>query len=531
MEGFVPVVGIVLLVLLGPWVLVWRANSRRRRERGEDQERWRELTSRTYALEQTVRALQAQRPSPAAEGATPKTADTPVAASHVPPPARSIVPPSPLPPVVEPSTSVRVAESWVTQETIGPMTADSPSPADQGIPSAPALETPPPPPTFAARKIDFSLGDRLKSSFDVEEIVGTNWLNKLGIVILVLGIAFFLAYQLKTLGPTGKVLVGFVTAGVMLGAGIWFERGERYRILARAGIGGGWALSFFTTYAMYHVPAAQVLQSQVIDLMLMLAVAAAMVLHTLRYRSQVVTGLAFLLAFLTVSISHSNVYSLTAGAVLAAGLVVIVGRMHWFELEVFGILASYLNHYLWLRPIIEPMHGKRHPFPEFAASAGILALYWLIFRMSYVFRRPSDDRQEHISTAAALLNTALLLALLKYQSVHPEWAFWALLVIGAIETLLGQLPITRRRRSAVIVLSTLGVVLLDCSISLPLLGHAFVGAVAAGGRGAAADRSVDQGSCLPPPRSARSAAGLSTDDRRGRGPNLRQAHGWREFAS
>ena len=69
--------------------------------------------------------------------------------------------------------------------------------------------------------------------------------------------------------------------------------------------------------------------------------------------------------------------------------------MQWFELEVFGILASYLNHYLWLRPIIEPMQGKRHPFPEFAASAGILVLYWLIFRMSYVFRRPSDERQEH----------------------------------------------------------------------------------------------------------------------------------------
>ena len=290
--------------------------------------------------------------------------------------------------------------------------------------------------------------------------MGTNWLNKLGIVILVLGVAFFLAYQLKTLGPAGKVLVGFMTAAVMLGAGVWFDRGERYRILARAGIGGGWALLFFTTFAMYHVPAAQVLTSQALDLVLMLAVAAAMVAHTLRYRSQVVTGLAFLLAFLTVTISHSNVYSLSAGAVLAAGLVVIVGRMQWFELEVFGILASYLNHYLWLRPIIEPMHGKRHPFPEFAASAGILGLYWLIFRMSYVFRRPSEEGQERVSTVAALLNTALLLALFKYQSAHPEWAFWALLAIGAIETLLGQLPITRRRRSAVIVLSTLGVVLL-----------------------------------------------------------------------
>ena len=465
MGDFVSTAAIVLLVLLGPWVLVWRVNSRRKRERAEDQERWRELTSRTYALEQTMRALQAQRSSrssPAAQEATPKTSESPVATSYAPPfPSPDIVSPPPAPPVVEPSPSVRVAERWATRKTIEPAAPYS-STADQSTSPAPTPLTPLRPPSFATAESATSLADRFKSSLDVEEMLGTNWLNKLGIVILVLGVAFFLAYQLKALGPGGKVLVGFVTAGVLLGAGIWFDRRERYRILARAGIGGGWALLFFTAYAMYHVPAARVLSSQAVDLALMLAVAAAMVVHTLRYRSQVVTGLALLLAFLTVAISHSNVYSLSAGAVLAAGLVVIVGRMQWFELEVFGILASYLNHYLWLRPIIEPMHGKRHPFPEFAASAGILALYWLIFRLSYVFRRLGNEngRQEHISTVAALLNTTLLLALFKYQSTHPEWAFWALLAIGAIETLLGQLPITRRRRSAVIVLSTLGVILL-----------------------------------------------------------------------
>jgi uncharacterized membrane protein len=460
--------GIVLFVLFGPWVLAWRVSLRRSREREEDQCQWRELHSRISALEHTVQKLQALRATPAPEAAGPaiseaktseaKPSELPVAqspAQHTP----SIATPPPAVPVIDPRASVRTAESWVTKTASGSATSLPPSTPDRVIPPADTPVPPPPPPRFATVGPASSLADRLKSSLDVEEMLGVNWLNKLGIVILVLGVAFFLAYQLKTLGPAGKVLVGIVTAGVMLGAGIWFDRKERYRILARAGIGGGWALLFFTTYAMYHVPAAQILSSQPVDLVLMLAVAAAMVAHTLRYRSQVVTGLAFLLAFLTVTISHSNVYSLSAGAVLAAGLVVIVGHMQWFELEVFGILASYLNHYLWLRPIIEPMHGKHHPFPEFAASAAILALYWLIFRVSYVWRKPSEE-QERISTAAALLNTALLLALFKYQSAHPEWAFWALLAIGAIETLLGQLPVTRQRRTAFIVLSTLGVVLL-----------------------------------------------------------------------
>lgn len=461
MDSIVIVGGIVLFVLLGPWVLAWRVNLSRKREREEDQGQWRELTSRISALEHTVQNLQSHRSSTSVPEAAAKAPEPLVAASYKPstssPNVAAPLVSSPVV-VVDPTTSPQVAEKWATQRATESTTRPS-SETDRVIPPAYSPVTPDPK-SFPPTEPTLSLGDRLKSSLDIEEMLGTNWLNKLGIVILVLGIAFFLAYQLRTLGPAGKVLVGYVTAAVMLGAGIWFDRKERYRILARAGIGGGWALLFFTTYAMYHVPAAQVLSSQPADLVLMLVVAAAMVAHTLRYRSQVVTGLAFLLAFLTVTISHSNVYSLSAGAVLAAGLVVIVGRMQWFELEVFGILASYLNHYLWLRPIIEPMQGKRHPFPEFAASAGILALYWLIFRISYVFRQPSDEHQERISTAAALLNTALLLALFKYQSTHPEWAFWALLAIGAIETLLGQLPIARRRRTAVIVLSTLGVVLL-----------------------------------------------------------------------
>ena len=39
----------------------------------------------------------------------------------------------------------------------------------------------------------------------------------------------------------------------------------------------------------------------------MLLVAVTMVWHTLRYRSQVVTGLAYLLAFLTVGLNHDHV--------------------------------------------------------------------------------------------------------------------------------------------------------------------------------------------------------------------------------
>lgn len=309
-----------------------------------------------------------------------------------------------------------------------------------------------------------SMRQRMKSVATLEETLGTNWLNKLGIIILVLGVALFGIYELGELGPAGKAGLSYLASLALLGGGIFLEKRERYRVLGRTGIGGGWALLFFTTYAINHVQAMRVVDSETADLILMLAVAVAMVAHTLRYNSQLVTGLAFLLAYTTVALSHDNVYSLSAGVILAIGLVSIVVKRSWFELEVLGILSSYLNHLYWLYRILGPDGAQGHSFPEYHASMGMLFFYWLTFRISYVVRKIRSPFEEHVSTVAALLNTLLLLGVLKFQSVRPELAFLALLVIGAIEFTFGQLPVTKRRREAFVILTVVGAALMIAAV-------------------------------------------------------------------
>ncbi|HYM10451.1 MAG TPA: DUF2339 domain-containing protein, partial [Bryobacterales bacterium] len=430
--------GVILLLVVGGWLITRRARSAAARAARAGEEQIARLTTRVHSLEQErakwqslserVAGLEQQLHLP--REPVPAPAPPPVPAVPLP----RAPEPAPFPPPVEPAAPLPVSP---------PIREPSPitTPAFEPVSAAP-------------------LSERWKSILNLEATLGTNWLNKLGVIVLVFGIAFFLAYQLQTLGPAGKVLVGYFVSAAMLVGGLFLERRDRYRIFARAAIGGGWALAFFTTYAMYHVPAARVLGSQALDLVLLLAVSVAMVAHTLRYRSQVVTGLAFLLAFSTVTISHVSVYSLAASAVLALGLVVIVLRMQWYEMEVFGILATFGNHFIWLRPIIEPMGAHHRPFPEFFASAGLLALYWAVFRTSYLVRRIDSERSENVSTVAALLNSLLLLALMKYQSVYPELAFWFLLGFGAVEMALGYTPPARRRRAAFVTLNTLGSVLL-----------------------------------------------------------------------
>ncbi|MGA7340193.1 MAG: DUF2339 domain-containing protein [Terracidiphilus sp.] len=315
-----------------------------------------------------------------------------------------------------------------------------------------------------------SFAERLRATLPLEEVLGMNLFAKIGIVFLVLGFALLGRLAMVSMGPGERVAMIYAVAAAMLAGGIRLEKKERYRLVGRTGIGGGWALLFFTTYAMGHVAAMTVISSNTLDCVLMLGVAIAMVAHTLGYKSQLVTGLAFLLAFSTVALSEDSVYALVAGVILALGIVAIALRMGWFELEVFGILASYANHFYWLYKLY-PDGVAGHAFPQFLPSVLILVAYWAIFRISYVARKIRKPRDETISTIAALLNTMLLLGVMKFQATHPEFAFYALLALGAAEFLFGQLPATRRRRPAFILLTLIGVLLIFASVPFKFSGN------------------------------------------------------------
>jgi hypothetical protein len=379
-------------------------------------------------------------------------------------------------PVIESEAVVNAEPRPVTSRILAEPLVQPKSPAETETASSaapPRLQAPsalPPIAAYEAAEPRASFVQRLRTNLPLEQFLGMNLFAKIGIVLLVLGFALLGRIALLSMGPAARVGLIYAMGGVMLAGGVRLERHERYQLVGRCGIGGGWALLFFTTYALYHVAPMTVLRSLTADCVLMLIVAVAMVAHTLRYRSQLVTGLAFLLAFSTVALSQDSVYALVAGVILAIGIVSIALRMTWFEVEVFGILASYANHFYWLYKLY-PDGFAGHTFPQFWPSSIILILYWAVFRISYVVRKIQSDRQESISTVAALANTMLLLVLMKFESTHPELAFYALLGLGALEFILGQLPVTRRRNVAFRLLTVIGTLLIFAAIPFKFSGN------------------------------------------------------------
>lgn len=297
----------------------------------------------------------------------------------------------------------------------------------------------------------------------LETRIGRDWLNKIGITSLVLGVAFFILYTFQYLGPVMKIAMGYAVAGGLIGLGVWLERRDLLRWYARGVIGGGWALLYFVTYAMHHLPAVRVLQSAGLDLLLLAAVAAGAVRHSLKYRSENITALALLLGFITTSISGITAFTLASSALLVAALAWIVARMRWHGLYLYGVVASYATYLFWIGPQVE----------GFWLKAGFVGLYWAAYS-GVLFALEQRDLQRRNALLTATLANGLLFvltALSEMNSLYPDARYLLLLAVGAAYVLSG--PLAKRRALPAIADAhlLLGLSLITLAIPLKLTGR------------------------------------------------------------
>ena len=268
-------------------------------------------------------------------------------------------------------------------------------------PSGPLLEPPPIPkvskPFETARPVlepptlqpaGPTLLDRLRARMKGEEweaIVGGNWLNKLGVFVLVIGIALFLGYSFNQFGPAGRAIISLAVSAAMLGGGFLLDRRAGYRIFSYGLLGGGWAALYITTYAMQALDATKVIYNPVLGALLLLAVAVGMIGHSLKYRSQTVTGLAYFIAFVTLAITPVTALSVLALVPLAASLLYVAYRFEWSEMAVFGLVATYGT-----------CASRGDSGAPLWSAQIVFSTYWLLFEAFDLLRtaRKSDHASE-----------------------------------------------------------------------------------------------------------------------------------------
>ncbi len=420
-------------------IITWKRTSRIARDSASKTEIQR-LIARIYALEQAVKDLRQ------------RAASSPAAAEE---PASSVQQKETITAPTAPSPPVGLSPTTIPTKPLEPQEPIAPA---QTVPPAPAAR----PPVFASVRTAAKPADPERLA-NLEEKLGANWLNKIGTAAFVIGVALLINYSLRYFGPAGKIALGYGIAVFFLALGVIGERSERYRIGARAVLGGGWALAYFTTYALHNIASVQLIADPALGFALLFLVAVAMVAHSLRYHSEVTTGFAFLLAYLSVAVSAIPFGALIASALLSAALVFILRQRRWYAIEPFAVIAAYVVHWIWLTQIYQRLGGHK-PFPEFTASAALLTLYWLIFIASYFLRPDAGTTEKRWLTASFLLNALGYLAVLHQQSFHPEWRFRFLLFAGAVYLVVAFLARRQSRQLGYVLATTLGAGLLVTAI-------------------------------------------------------------------
>jgi uncharacterized membrane protein len=418
------------------------------KENGSLREQLRGITVRVYELEKTLEKISRAGPESSATEAgpaTPSVTETPAVVTTSAKREQQIERP-PAAPVSKPTPPATI-----------PLT----------FPAATPRPSMPPPqdhqPNIMGKTLFEQNKTESRSWADLEERLGANWLNKIGTAAFVIGVALLLNYSMHYLGARGKIVLGYSLSSVLVATGVFGERTKRYRIAARAVLGGGWALAYFTTYALHNIAMVRLVNSPGLGFALLFAVAVAMVLHSLKYDSEITTGFAYLLAFATVAVSEIQMGGLVASALLAASLAVTLRARKWFAVEPLAIVATYTVHWMWLNQVYERVGGHK-PFPEFAASVTLLSLYWAIYLVSYFLREEKGERETQLLTGSFLLNAAGYLVLLHYQSFHPEWRFYFLLAAGGVYFGVSAWSRYAGRRWGFVLASTLGAALMIAAI-------------------------------------------------------------------
>lgn len=351
------------------------------------------------------------------------------------------VPPPPIPPVLPAATLAQGSESPAAPAggAIRIAMAAQPATGSLSVPVPPRITRPASVPTAPAAQSESSLEMRL----------GTYWLVRVGIVLVLTGLVFFgnLAYHnyISKLGAGGKISLLYVASFALLGAGAWWQRQaakESLKNYAQVLFAGGLAAVYFTTYAAHHIAQVRVIQSPLLDGTLLLGWAGFMAWIADRKRSEVLALFAVGLAYYTSIITRVGSFTLYSNLILTAAAVFFLVKNRWAALTLGSLFATYAAYGFWRFFDGSNWHWAS---PEAGLWSGtyFLICYWLLFTAATFLSR--DERFANAQrTAFATLNNGAFFTLFVLTMMQvQQGGFWKFALIYG-SALLALTPLARR---------------------------------------------------------------------------------------
>ena len=312
-------------------------------------------------------------------------------------------------------------------EPLAASTAVSPPASSQtSVAVTPAPIRPPTPvaATLGASKPAQSTSQPI--GLDIEQLIAGRWLNRIGIVALLLAVSFFLKYAFDNdwIGPRGQVALGLLSGAAVLIYSQWLLRRGHDDFANRiAGLGGGVLyLSLFAGANYYHLfPPSLAFGGMAI-------VTATLVVIAVRRDSQAMALVALLGGLLTPVLLSTGrdapVELFTYLALLNAGVLLVAHTRQWSKVEWLAFAGTMLYFWGW-------WNGYYHEDRQ-NLTLGFASVFFLEFALLPVLQARRAGTLEAAQTMLVALNAlGYLAALHRLLYAEHRWSLSCMLLLLA----------------------------------------------------------------------------------------------------
>lgn len=232
--------------------------------------------------------------------------------------------------------------------------------------------------------------------------IGEFWLARVGIVALIVGTAFFMAYPFTFLPAVPHRLLGFLAvAGLFAVSRLWRVT---YPYLSRILFGGGLVLLYYAVLRLHFFDEQPLIASRSIALLALLLVNVLLFFAAARRSSELLTAIAIFLGYTTALVGDQTHFTLTMITAVALVAVYFAMLRRFERALLLAALLAYVSHLLWL--LGNPLLG--HPLgavSEHQNNLVYLFLYATIFATPS-FLRKKEGPAESTRIILPLLNGA-----------------------------------------------------------------------------------------------------------------------------
>ncbi|MCD9188157.1 MAG: DUF2339 domain-containing protein [Pyrinomonadaceae bacterium] len=252
---------------------------------------------------------------------------------------------------------------------------------------------------------------------NIEKFIGENLLSKIGIVVLVLGVAIGAKYAIDNnlISPLMRIILGYVFGFGLLGFA--YKLKEKYLNFSAVLLSGAMAIMYFITFFGYSLYG---LFPQTSAFVLMLIFTIFTVVSALLYNRQVIAQIglvgAYAIPFLLSNNSGNYSFLLAYIAIINIGILAISVKKYWKSLHFSSFIVTWLIFLGWF---VTKYNVDEH----FNLALLFLTINFLTFYVTFIIYKIINLKHVAIENISLILANSLIFFGLGYSILNGRSGF------------------------------------------------------------------------------------------------------------